>query len=210
MQMHMPLHDLAVFCRVMSLAHACQLLRIPEFDWASGVHYDAMHVLPGVVKDVVLGTLTESRVTDAVRSNEQQLGRPLPVKEGKVHELRIAFEAALALIPKEISTSTGEYRFTRILDPSKKVKAHTCLAICSPFGLYALKCVQQHLQPTAYLALNCLLQVCGLLWTKEIPVGTLPMMQALVTECICNVEAYLPEVERDIKLHELQHLVEAI
>lgn len=190
--------------------NACQLLRIPGFDWSSGVQYDAMHVLSGIVKDVVLGTLTQSRITDAVRENEANLRRPLPVKPGKAADIRLAFEAALALIPEQISTSTGEYRFARLLDPSKKVKAQTCLAICSPFGLYALKCVQQHLQPTAYLALNSVLQILGMIWMKEVPIETLPMLEALVNECICNVESYLPEVERDIKLHELQHLVESI
>lgn len=169
-----------------------------------------MHVLSGVVKDVVLGTLTQSSINKAVVENEEALGRPLPVINGKVHEVRMEFEAALAEISAQLSTSSGEYRFARILDPSKKVKAQTFVALCSPFGLYALKRVQQYLQPTAYLALTSVLQSCCLVWMKEVPVETLDMMQALVNECICKVELYLPEVERDIKLHELQHLVDTI
>lgn len=172
-----------------------------------------MHVLSGVVKDVVLGTLTEARINDAVKQREAMLGehgRPLPVKPGKAQQVRLTFEAALSRVGGQLSTSSGEYRFSRVLDPSKKVKAQTCIALCSPFGLYALKCVEQHLQPTAYMTLNSLLSACGLLWMKEIPVETIPMIEALVIERICNVELYLPEVERDIKLHELQHLVDGI
>lgn len=84
------------------------------------------------------------------------------------------------------------------------------MVLCSPYGLYALKCVQQFMQPTAYIALNSLLQTCCLLWSKEIPEETIPMLEALVIECICKVELYLPEVERDIKLHKLLHLTESI
>lgn len=130
---------LYVMCVVQSddpCPDACDLLRIPGFSWYMGIQYDAMHVISGIVKDTVLGTLTERRVSADARTNEEQLGRPLPVLPGKVSSIRIEFEAALARVRMQLSTSSDEYRFARILDPSKKVKAQTwcCAAhtVCTP------------------------------------------------------------------------------
>ncbi len=76
--------------------------------------------------------------------------------------------------------------------------------------MYALSCVKHCLPPDIFWTLVAFLQVVGLLWCKVLYADSLPTLRALVAECVCRIEKYLPITERDIKLHLLADMVDSI
>lgn len=193
---------------------ASPFMRLPGFVWRLGLNYDPMHSMDGVIKHTVLGTLQGLRWKEGAVKREAQLQRweTAPVQPGSATSKRIkdAFHAALDNIRSSIPSAPDIYRLKDLLDSSTKIKAHTRFMLAGPYGLYALKCVHKYLPDLVYLTLNRILQVFGLLWCKELDEGSLDMLQALTTEAICMVEAYLPKTERDVKLHEIFHIPEQI
>ena len=59
-------------------------------------------------------------------------------------------------------------------------------------------------------ALMRLLQVIGLLWTKEVHQASCNFLYAQAVEAACALELHLPVSERDIKLHELVMIASCI
>lgn len=78
--------------------------------------------------------------------------------------------------------------------------------------MFALESVKPafHSLPGMYLALQSLLQICGLLWSKVVPQAALPRLKALLVQAVCLIECFLPVSEMDIKLHELSQMADSI
>ena len=70
--------------------------------------------------------------------------------------------------------------------------------------------MKSNLPSDIFWALVSLLQVVGLLWCKVVYKDSIPMLQALVVECVCRIEKDLPISERDIKLHLLVEAIDSI
>lgn len=62
----------------------------------------------------------------------------------------------------------------------------------------------------AFEAMFRLLQVIGLMWSKELEDRSLSTLHALACEAVCTVEVNLPASERDIKLHTIIDLAQCI
>lgn len=178
--------------------------------WWEFIVYDIMHVAAGLLRDTFLGILTGSRWSPAVQGFEESIGRfaqemaPGSLPPGALDE----FLRALNVVANGLRGDALHLR--RLLDPSKKAKAHTLFLLAGPIGLYALSCVQRFLSPEVYDALSSLLQAIHLLWCKEQHTESIPTLEAFVYEAVCKVECFLPVSERSIKLHELTQMASSI
>jgi hypothetical protein len=174
-----------------------------------------MHVIGGVIKDTVLGTLNGSRHDSAASvAAEMATGRRKAtiINPDKRKAAHAAFSAACELLSTNLPS--GIVQSSRLMDvarhASKKIKTHTSFALAGPLGLYALECAASNLPSTIHHTLARLLQACAMLWCKVVYREGLHVLQALVAEAVNMVEAFLPACELDIKIHELMHLPELV
>lgn len=118
---------------------ASPLLRHVPVVWDYLIHYDSMHTIGAIIKDVCIKSLLGLRFTENVQAAEQKLWRytsaplQLPQKGIEVFTERMNVQA------RQLPSSTGAGRLKTLLSKAHTTKTHTYCLLASPIGLNAFQ-----------------------------------------------------------------------
>ena len=182
------------------------------FDALRGNHYDPMHTIAGISKDVIR-LLSGDRFTGPIRKyedyvNDRDWGGEQPWKLGAADKQSLG--GAVSCLARAIpAREGGGSRIGHLMNPAKKKRMHTWAKLASPYGTYLLACCTEMGEQQRH-AMQAILRAASFIQDKAVALDALPAMQERVVRAICLMELALPVTECDIKLHNLIHLVDRI